>query len=221
VVVAGGPAAVADTVVDEVAALVGDATVVRLSGDTRYATAAAGAMAHTGVEEGLLATAGGPFDALAAAALAVERNAAVLLTDPDVLPAVTAEALASLAPDRVTAVGGQAVVSDEVLVAAATAAAAGAHDRLAGSDRYATAAVVALAAAPDGADVVWLASGTAWVDALAAAASGDPVLLVAAHAVPASAADAIGVLGPVDVRLAGGTAVVGDAVESAVLHGTG
>ena len=221
VVVVGGPAAVADTVVDDVAALVGDATVVRLAGDDRYATAAAVAMAHDGVEEVLLATAGGPFDALAAAALAVERHAVVLLTDPDVLPAVTADALASLTPDRVTAVGGQAVISDEVLVAAATAAGAGAHDRLAGPDRYATAAVVALAAAPDGAGGVWLASGTAWVDALAAAASGDPVLLVAADGVPTSTADAIGVLGPVDVRLAGGTAVVGDAVESAVLHGTG
>ena len=221
VIVVGGPAAVADRVLDEVSSLVDSGTVLRLAGDSRYATAVDVAMAHRDVQEVLLATSGGPFDALAAAALAVQRDAVVLLTDPDALPAVTADALATLTPERVTVIGGSAVVSDEVLGGATAAAGGATGERLAGPDRFATAGVVARASAPDGADAVWLASGTAWVDALAAAASADPVLLVDSDGVPGVTADVLATLGPVDVRLAGGTAVVGDAVESAVLHGAG
>ena len=82
--------------------------------------------------------------------------------------------------------------------------------RLSGANRYATAAAVAAWHHPDGADTVFVATGTNFPDALAgavaAASAGSPLLLVSS--IPPATATALGDLDPTDIIILGGTAVV-------------
>jgi uncharacterized lipoprotein YddW (UPF0748 family)/putative cell wall-binding protein len=95
--------------------------------------------------------------------------------------------------------------------------------RLAGADRFATAACVAEFAFPDGADTVLLARGDAaggYADALAgavlAAALDAPILLTAPHTLPASTRAEIVRLAPQTAIVLGGTGAVSGAVVEAV-----
>jgi putative cell wall-binding protein len=92
-------------------------------------------------------------------------------------------------------------------------------ERIAGADRYETAAAVSRAAFPDGAPVAFLAAGTAYADALAtapaAAAAGGPVLLTAPDALAAATRSELDRLHPASVVVVGGTSAVSDAVASA------
>lgn len=83
-------------------------------------------------------------------------------------------------------------------------------DRVAGADRYDTAGQLALRAAPDGADRVWLATGTDFPDAMAASAAGEPILLVTRDTVPAATAAALRAIDPAEVVAVGGTAAIED-----------
>lgn len=197
----GGPAAISDAVLDQVRQATG-ASVVRASGDDRYATAravaldaraAAGASSggsagtaagtSSGTAPGTVYLASGEAfpDALSASGAAGRSGSPLLLTTPAVLPAATAEQLGQWRPARVVVLGGPAAVSDAVLrqVAAVTG---GAVDRVSGASRYETAAAV-LEAGPAPA-TVWLASGESYADALcgaaAAAASGGALVIVPA-----------------------------------------
>lgn len=91
-----------------------------------------------------------------------------------------------------------------------------AFDRLAGEDRYATAAAIALALDGAGTSAL-LATGEAYPDALAAAylagARSAPVLLTGPDALPAPTASALEELGATSVTLLGGTGAIGAAVE--------
>ena len=92
-------------------------------------------------------------------------------------------------------------------------------DRWYGSTRYDTAAAIALAAFPDGAATVYLATGLSFPDALAGSAAAGkakaPVLLTAPDALPAATASALGSLKPGRIVILGGTGAVSDAVASA------
>lgn len=91
-------------------------------------------------------------------------------------------------------------------------------ERVAGVDRYATAAHAALAAFPAGSDAVVLARGDAFADALAGAylagQLGAPVLLTTPTELPEVTASAIDALGATDIYLLGGSAAISDDVES-------
>ena len=211
-------------------------TVVRVGGRDRYATAAAIAdeVVELGGEVDRVTVAlgdrqgGDAFpDALAAGNLANVGRVPVLLTRPGDLPDDTAEAIGRLLGDSGTAyvAGGTGAVSQDVeddLAAAGVTV-----QRLAGSDRYATAVAIgqeAIALGAADADVV-LASGRTFPDALAAApaarALGGVLLLVDPASLDASSATA----GFLDERseevdlavIAGGTAAVGDDVLEEVL----
>jgi putative cell wall-binding protein len=88
-------------------------------------------------------------------------------------------------------------------------------DRLAGSDRYATAAAVAETYAA-GVPVAYIATGLNFPDALAGAAAagptGGPVLLVKQDSVPAATAAELARLRPARVVILGGAGVISDAV---------
>ena len=112
-------------------------------------------------------------------------------------PALTAVCAAALLAPALPA-GAQPVVADGV-------------ERLAGPDRYATAAALA-ADAPTGRPVV-LAVGTNFPDALAAAALGHPVLLAGRDSLPAVTRDALARLRPSQVLVAGGPAALSAGVE--------
>ena len=99
-----------------------------------------------------------------------------------------------------------------VAVPASSAATA---TRLAGTDRYSTAAAVS-AHAFDAADVVYVTSGESYADALAAApvaaSESAPVLLTARDSVPSATRTELSRLGPSRIVVVGGSGAVSDAV---------
>ncbi len=186
VYLAGGAAALSDRVADHVTAL--GVAPQRLQGADRFGTAAEIArevVALGGpVDRAVVARADAFADALSAGGLAAAGRAPILLTATDELPATTREALGDVLPSggAVTLAGGTAAVgaapeqqlSDDGYDVA----------RVAGADRYGTAALLAREALNAGASVetVVLASGADFPDALAAApsahAEGGTLLLV-------------------------------------------
>lgn len=161
----------------------------RLSGRNRYETAvaiaervwAAGGTRRAGVALGQHEQEHRAWpDALAAGYHGAVIGAPVLLVTPSGVPAATAAALDGVA--EVTVVGGTGVVSE--VVYAAIEEGAGSVRRLAGPDRYMTAAAVAADLLDDRVSLtrVWAATGHTFADALAAApavaAAGDVLLLV-------------------------------------------
>ena len=180
---------------------------VRIAGPTRYETAAEVARA-AGESTGAVLVRGDAFpDALAAAGL----GGPILLTERDALPASTAAALDDLAIEHVTVLGGTGAVS--TAVEAQVTAMGISVDRIAGADRYTTAA-----AASFDADIAVLASGETFADALAigpyAHRESIPVLLTQRDALPAATAEALAHRNRVIV--VGGTAAVSAAVEQQV-----
>jgi carboxypeptidase T len=216
VVVAGGPSAVSESVMARVrAALGGGVTVERQAGVDRYETAAAitAATFPTGPTSTVFVAFGGGFpDALAAGAAAAGMGAPVLLSRHDALPPATAAELTRLAPERIVVVGGPSVVSTAVEQALASFAPT--VERLAGPDRFATAAAVAARYFP-AAETVVTATGLDYPDALAAvplAASLDaPVLLVRPTSVPSPTRDRVVATRPSTVLAIGGPSVVAGA----------
>jgi putative cell wall-binding protein len=118
-------------------------TATRLQGGNRYATAAAVAQASfpSGATTAIVASGRDFPDALAGSYAAGRLRAPVLLTDPNQLSTETASALSAMHAAGVTLVGGTAAVSDNV--ASQLRAAGYTVQRVAGGDRYATAAAVA------------------------------------------------------------------------------
>lgn len=213
--VVGGPAAVSD---DVVAQLQRHAAwgVHRLAGDDRYATAAAVATSEfTGQShEVFIASGEGYADALSAGAAAAHDGAPLLLTTGGALPDATLAALQALDPRRITVVGGGSVVSSDVTDALEQQH-PGEVTRIAGGDRYETAARVAEAVDKTGDEVV-LASGEDFPDALAGAALGLPLLLSRQQCLPRATADAYTALRTTWVDGLGGT----NALSDAALAGT-
>ncbi|MGQ7295006.1 cell wall-binding repeat-containing protein [Quadrisphaera sp. KR29] len=223
---------------------------MRTGGDDRYGTAALLAAEVVSVlrEDGrapggvLLASgedASGGIDALAASFLAGHLQAPLLLTARSALPAPTAAALRDLLPSLpsggggpvVHVMGGTAVVTPDVQRAVE---ALGARVvRVAGDDRYATAAAAARLGAASartwalvggtggGAQrTALLASGTNPADALSAGplacAAGVPLLLTRREALPDPTRAALRELGVRQVVTLGGSAAISTAVLDAL-----
>lgn len=197
VVLLGGQAALSPQVAADARAR--GLAVERVAGANRFATAAAvagelGRSETVYVAEGAHAdpSRGWP-DALAASPLAAEAGAPVLLATHDDLPEATERALGELAPSEVAVVGGAAAVGEAVARQAGEAAGAPVR-RLAGGNRFATAAKAAEAAVAAGASPAgrWLATGYDFPDALAAgpavAAAGETLLLAPGEDLAASEA---------------------------------
>ncbi len=195
---------------------------------------AAGRWYFSGVDEAVVASGEDYADALAGAVLAAERGAPILLTDSDGLSAGARRFLAEEGIGTVWLLGGPAAVSRDVERAiAAVHGASGpavAIERVAGADRFETAAAVA-AEVGGGTGEVAIALGRhaefdrAWPDALGAAslaATPDrvPTLLTRADRVPEATLAALEALGVERVHVLGGSAAVSDAVL-AELRGRG
>ena len=199
----------------------------RIAGPNRYATAVAVSRhAHPeGAGTVYLATGLTPADALAGVTGVVANDAALLLSRPDRLPPRVAHELARLRPDRVFALGGPTALSDRVLDAVAEVAGRRPM-RLAGADRFATAAAVSRHAFPEAdAPVVYLANGLGFADALSAAqavAAHDGVLLLSPPgALPGVVARELRRLQPVRVFVLGSEAGLRDRVLDDVEAVTG
>jgi len=203
-----------------VAAPAAAADVDRIGGADRYETAVLISQRIVGPNErapiAFIASGTDFPDALAGAAAAAHLGGPVLLSRPDRLPDIVAAELARIDPDQVVVLGGEAALSAQV--AAAVVASVGQPvTRLAGADRYETAARVAEFAFQTGVPVAFLASGASFPDALAGAAAGGslggPVLLTKPAGVPAATISRISALDPEMVVILGGEAVVGPGIE--------
>lgn len=186
----------------------------RLAGASRAGTAAAIAReSHPGgAQEVFLATEGTFADALAGGPLAVRRDAPLLLTGRDDLPQDTLLALAQLRPTQVTLLGGTNAISAGVQARLASSYQV---RRVAGRDRFATAAAIAgqLGA---GHPRAFLVVGGAFPDALSASGPagmlGMPILLTGRDTLPPSTLTALRAAGTAEVVVAGGAAAVSERV---------
>ena len=191
VVILGGTDAVSAVVEADLAA---SYTVTRITGPDRYASVAAISASY--FEPGAVPVAyvarGDLFpDALAGGPAAVASGGPVLLTDGAELPAATAAELQRLGPDRIVILGGPAAVTDGVKASLGQYT-TGAVSRLAGRDRYDTAAVIS-STLPSGPRTIFLATSENFPDALAGVplTESDPLLLVSDKAVPGPTANRI------------------------------
>lgn len=193
----------------------------RLAGADRFATAAAVARyAHpSGSRIVFLAAGGGYPDALASGPAAHASGAPILLTGRDTLPSATSTELARLNPDRVYVLGGPAIISDRVGFQAQAVGKAADVYRVAGKDRYATAARITEVFPPAKA-TVYVASGEGFADALAggvaAAKAGGSVLLTGATTLPAVTKSRLSALAPRSVVILGGTGAISDTTLRAI-----
>ncbi|MGZ3632332.1 MAG: cell wall-binding repeat-containing protein [Candidatus Limnocylindrales bacterium] len=217
ILVLGGTSTVSDAVLAQLRAAVPSATVERVSGVDRFATAAA-LSAHVypgGAPVAFLANGLTFPDGLAGGAEAARLGGPVLLTAPGTLSDAAAAELVRLAPSQVYVLGGPASVSDAALAAVAAALPGATVSRLAGSDRYATAVAISGLQAP-GVPVVYLATGATFADGLTGGAAagqlGGPLLLTATGGLPVATASELGRLKPRRVVVLGGTSSVSNAV---------
>lgn len=156
----------------------------RLAGPDRYATSVAASVAGwpTGADTVLVASGDGWPDSLAAAPLSGALDAPVLLTSSSQLVPSVAGEISRLSPERVILLGGENALSPTVATAAAGAASieTSAVTRIAGRDRYQTAALIAETVGAD-AGTVMVVSGEAYPDAVSASAyaaiNSAPILL--------------------------------------------
>jgi putative cell wall-binding protein len=207
------------------AGAVTDVTTDRVAGQTRFGTAgAACAKAFpTGTGTVLIATARNFPDALAASALAGANKACVLLSEKTDAPKETLDAITIAKATKAIIVGGTDVITDAVK--AQLEAKGLTVTRIAGNNRYGTAAAILNALTPGsvgGAATCIVASGESSADALAAgpgAYRGDgtnpfPILLVTKDSVPSETAAALAKCK--NVIVVGGTAVISDATKTQI-----
>jgi len=169
----GGPVAMSEQVAADLRAI-GVGEVIRIGGRDRFDTArliAARLDAHHAYVTRGAAPPGvdGWPDALAVSGLAAFQHRPILLVERDTLPESTRVALANY--EQVTVVGGAAAVSEAVVDA--IEATGPAVERVSGSSRYETSALIAERSEAAGMrpDIAWFATGRDWPDALAAGAA--------------------------------------------------
>ena len=200
-------------------------TATRLAGADRYATAAAVAEASfpSGATTAIVASGLDFPDALAGTYAAGRLRAPVLLTDPNTVPSATVSALQTMHVAGVTIIGGTSAVSASVVTQLS-------HDgytvqRVAGADRYATAAAVAqnfpasfVGKYGTGGPTAIIATGLAFADALSGGPlsydASFPTLLTTTSSLPQSTQSALTGLGIKQALVLGGSAAVSPAVVS-------
>ncbi|WP_108668104.1 tandem-95 repeat protein [Euzebya rosea] len=146
------------------------------------------------------------------------RLAVLLLLVASVLASPSSVAAQERQRSEIIVLGGPAAVSEESVESLRDLA-----DDLtvvAGADRYETAVAIAAGAYPDGADVVFVATGEDFADALAigphAARSGGPILLTRPGDLPTSTEAEVRRLSPERIVVVGGPSAVGPQVEASL-----
>jgi glucose/arabinose dehydrogenase/putative cell wall-binding protein len=201
------------------AARADDPEVRRLSGPERFATAAAVSedTFDPPVSVAYVATGLEFPDALSSAPGAAADEAPVLLVARTSVPEATRAELERLRPARIVVLGGEAAVSRAVLDEL-TELTDGEVTRLAGENRFGTAAAISEATFATGVEAVYVASGMVFPDALsggaAAAGLSRPVLLVTEDAVPPETESELERLEPGSIIVLGGTSAVSASVAS-------
>lgn len=191
----------------------------RLAGSTRYRTAVSISRSRfpTGAPAVVVASGRNWPDALAAAPLAAAVGGPLLLTDPASLTHDTRSEIWRLRPSRIFIAGGTAAVDTDVRLQLDSLQAGDTVTRIAGSDRYQTAALIASRVASESGGSVpggraFVCSGAGYADALSGAAvasfTRQPILLTPPSALSGHTASAISSLSITDTVVLGGTAAV-------------
>ena len=189
----------------------------RVSGTDRFETAAdiCAAFVEPNPDNVYVATGLAFPDALTGGVPAALTPTCMLLTAGSFIPDRTVAELERLQPRAITVLGGTAAVQDGV-VAQFEAYTDGPVRRLAGADRFATAAAISADAFPDGAHTAFVATGVNFPDALAgvpaAAAYEAPILLATSAGLPQATAAELARLDLHEIIVLGGSGVVGDTV---------
>ena len=216
IVILGGNKAVSNSLESALSGFT-TGSVSRIGGANRYETAAQASATRfsPNVPVVFVATGSNFADALGAGAAAQGRGP-VLLTTRDSLPAVTRDEINRLQPRRIVVLGGTAVVSESVRqdLAGLTGVTV---ERLGGSDRYETLALLAADSYRMTGGTVILATGAQYADALSAAPTGVPVLLVRPTCVPSSVATQLTRVNPSRVIALGGSAALSETATSYVV----
>lgn len=201
------------------------ATAERLAGIDRYGTARALAQETFDTADTAFIASGERFpDALAATGIAGSRIGPILLVERDRIPAATTATLTDLGVENIVILGGTAAVSQSVEDELASGYAV---SRIAGEDRYATAAAIAAVmdaemsvGAFDGQRAAFLARGGDFPDALAtgplAYFGSVPILLTQTNTLTPVTAAALDQQDIEVVIIAGGTDAVSASVAEAV-----
>lgn len=230
IMVVGGPAAVSNGMVSQLAKYAPVNHTYTIDGANRYDTAAQATDGFTDDTTGAPMTgvsvflaSGATFpDALGGGAAAVIEGGVLLLTTPSKLPAESITALKRLKPSKVVVLGGAGAISNTVLSQVkSTVGSAVPVTRLGGANRFETAAKVSAATVKSTTEVL-LANGMDYPDALAGApvaqyfgnGNGRPLLLTLKDCVPKATLAEIARLGATKVTALGGTAAVSDAALS-------
>lgn len=217
VVVVGGPAAVSDSVIAQVKAILPQAQVERMGGKNRFVTAAKIAELTFPAAERVFIASGMDFpDALSAAAAAGSKDAPVLLSTRDEFPEESAAILRKLQPKRVVIVGGEGVVSAKAAAQIQAAAKGVTPIRYGGANRFETGRLVALGEFEEHPERVVLANAFDYPDALVGAAVAgwfdSPVLLTATNELPQDTVQALRKLVPNNGLIVGGEGVISQRV---------
>jgi putative cell wall-binding protein len=189
----------------------------RIGGTDRYDTAArlSASRFAPGVPVVYVATGASFPDALSGGPAAAVSGGPILLSGTTAMPARTAAELTRLRPGRIVVLGSAAVVSDAVL-SALRSYTSGSVTRIAGRDRYDTAARISASTFAANVPVAYVATGTGFPDALAggaaAARTRGPVLLARVDVLPQVTLDELQRLKPGRIVVLGGPSVIGDAV---------
>lgn len=206
----------------------GPGRIKRISGTTRFATAAAVATdsAAASGEGGTVFVASGASyaDALAGGAPAALQDAPILLTEQSSVPEHTRAELQRLGPDRVFIMGGTSAISPAVEQELRSLTSADVR-RLDGNDRFATAVRATQRFFPAGVDQLYIADGMTFADALAGGALagrlGAPLLLVNRNGISDVVRAEILRLRPRSIVIAGGESAVPETVRLALVALTG
>ncbi|MGY3715162.1 cell wall-binding repeat-containing protein [Sutcliffiella cohnii] len=192
-----------------------EGNVDRLSGKNRYETSVAISQAGFEASDVVVLARGDNFaDALAGVPLAAKYDAPVLLTKSSKLDAATKAEIARLGATKVFVLGGEGAISADVVKQLGDVEV----ERLAGKNRYETAALIANEVAPEGSDTVVVVNGTNFPDALSVAsyagANGLPILLTRTNALPTETSEVIEELGAASTLVIGGEVAVSESVAS-------
>ena len=196
----------------------------RLAGPDRYGTSAAVAATYPAHQALVYVASGTGFaDAAAAAAIAGQQGAPLLLVQPTAIPAAISAQLTRLAPARIVVLGSPTAIAAGVVTQLGTYTTP--KDNVAradGPDRYGTAVDLAETTFSGPVDTVVVVNGLGFADAVSAAplAALDhaPVLYVQPDAIPTSVHDALlNVLKPTHIVIVGGTPSVSAAVANGLV----
>lgn len=195
--------------------------VSRLAGPDRFATSAAisAASFNPGVPVAYVAFGRNFPDALSAAPVAGIQNGPILLTETGSIPDVIKTELTRLNPGKIVILGSVASISESVKTAL-DAYTAGAVERIAGPDRFATSAAISAASFAPNVPVAYVAFGRNFPDALSAApvagVQGAPILLTETSSIPTAIRTELARLKPGKIVILGSAASISEGVKSAL-----